>query len=69
MFVVANIKRKNEKNNIKTKKIIFFLKVALARNLHQLERGTRRQRNPKEIPSGEQQTNMIMDCVSQESPS
>ena len=24
MFVVANIKRKNEKNNIKTKKIIFF---------------------------------------------
>ena len=23
MFVVANIKRKNEKNNIKTKKIIF----------------------------------------------
>ena len=33
MFVVANIKRKNEKNNIKTKKIIFFLKVALARDL------------------------------------
>ena len=25
MFVVANIKRKNEKNNIKTKKIIFFV--------------------------------------------
>ena len=24
MFVVANIKRKNEKNNIKTKKISFF---------------------------------------------
>ena len=68
MFVVANIKRKNEKNNIKTKKIS-FLKVVLARDLHQLERGTRRQRNPKGFPSGEQQTNMIMDCVSQESPS
>ena len=53
---------------------IFFLKFyqvgfpsGLARNLHQLERVMRGKRNPKEIPSGEQQTNMIMDYVSQES--
>ena len=68
MFVTANIERKNEKNNIKTKKYLFF-QCGLARNLPVLERVMRGQRNPKGFPSGEQQTNMIMDCVSQESPS
>ena len=58
-------------NDLFSKNTKIFLSglSSLARDLHQLERVMKGQRNPKGFPSGEQQTNMIMDCVSQESQS
>ena len=53
MFVVANIKRKNEKNNIKTKKIIFF-EGGFGTELASIGTGNHDMKNPKGFPSGEQ---------------
>ena len=54
MFVVANIKRKNEKNNIKTKKNYLFFEGGFGTELASIGTGNHDMKNPKGFPSGEQ---------------
>ena len=52
MFVVANIKRKNEKNNIKTKKIIFFFEGGFGTGSAIIGMGSQIKQKPEGVSFG-----------------
>ena len=52
MFVVANIKRKNEKNNIKTKKNYLFFEGGFGTELASIGTGNEETKKPEGISFG-----------------